>query len=141
MKIPLKYLKTANSDPQGFKLRYACIAEDTLTKFFIKETIPPCFSTDLHFIGEFTDSIKVTTTGMQYRYKMLDHWIENVADRDYVFAGDYSTVGDRTSLCIAHGEEVDQSTVDPAFRGFNIDVFIDLILIWQPDRKLNILVS
>jgi hypothetical protein len=44
-------------------------------------------------------------------------------------------------LCIAHGEEVDQSTVDPAFRGFNIDVFIDLILIWQPDRKLNILVS
>lgn len=138
-RIPKERLKTAKKNPADFKLKYMCITTDVVSKFFNKEFVKRIFNPNRNFIGEFVDDIKeVKEMGRTYSYKYLDHW-NNIPNVEFVFAGDYSTVSDRTSIMLAHSEKIDQQ--DPALKGYDKKVVVDLILIWQPDKKKAILVS
>lgn len=137
-RIPKERLKTAKKDPADFKLKYLCEVEETARKFFNKAFVDEVFDSSLQFIGEFQDEVKETENHRLYTYKYLDHW-NNHPMYDYVLAGDYSTVNDRTSMAIGHAIPIEQT--DPALKGFDKKVIIDLILMWQPDKKKGILVS
>ena len=135
-RIPKERLKTANENPPSFKLKYLCETEDTVSRFMTKKFVDEIFKDNLKFIGNFVDTIKITETGRKYTYKYLDYWEETAPGRTYVFAGDYSKVNDRTSIILAHSEPIPE-----AIEGFDKRVVIDQILIWQPDKKNNIIVS
>lgn len=136
--IPEERLKSANEDPADFKLKYLCVAEEFVRKYFDPMTVKPVFKSSLDFIATTVDTIRTSPTGVKYLYKEITNW-KQFEQKEYVLVGDYSSVSDRTSVLVAHAEDISEEQVE--LTGFKKRMVIDLILVWQPDKKNKVLVS
>lgn len=138
-RIPKEKLEDAKTDPESFKIKYLCVTDKSTGKFFQLNDYKPCLIRDMEQLAQFSDELITSPTGRTYLYKSLDFWKNVREDVEYCLAADYSKIGDRTVLGIGHAETPAQRF--KAYTEYDKLVVIDLLLIWQPDKKRNVLVS
>lgn len=135
-RIPKEKLSMFEKDPDGSSLKFLCETKEKTSMFFREQSIKSMFKDDLFPLISLEEDTRVLKTGLTVKYLSIDSYRQVDKSIEYFLAGDFSKIGDRTILGLAHGEEVQTES-----ETFNKRLILDQLIIWQPDKINKIYVS